>query len=79
MSHNNDQKRKKSPYIEMSRDNDGKDAHVSNQLELRNHSSTFFHKLKALPLAPTIVPRSPMAHNSTALDNLTCTDYVDFG
>ena len=45
MSRNNDQKRKKSPYLEMSRDNDQqKQRKVSNEKQLQNHCSTFILK-----------------------------------
>ena len=44
MSRGNDQKRKQSPYTEISRDNDQKHAYISNEMQLQNHSSTFFHK-----------------------------------
>ena len=49
-------------------------------MELQNHSLTFIHKSKSLLSATSILPRSPMSYNTTAsLDELTCTDYVDFG
>ena len=45
-----------------------------------SQSGIFFHKNKSLLSATSILSRSPMAYNTTAfLDNLTCTDYVDFG
>ena len=57
-----------------------KDAYISNEMQLRNHFLAFIHKNKSLPSATSILPRSPMAYNTTAsLDKLTCTDYVDFG
>ena len=80
MSRDKDQKRKKAPYVERSRDNDQKHAYISNKMHLQNHSLTFIHKNKSLVSATSILSRSPMAYNTTAsLDNLTCTDYVDFG
>ena len=40
----NDQKRKESPYMELLRNNDQKkDAYISNENELQNHSVTFIH------------------------------------
>ena len=74
------QKRKEPLYMEKSRDNDQKNACISNEMQLQNHSFTFFHKNKSLFSAPIILSCSPMAYNTTAsLDMLTCTDYVDFG
>ena len=74
------QKRKESPYMEISRDNDQKPAYISNELHLQNHSLIFFHKNKSLLSATSILSRSPMAYNTTvSLEKLTCTDYVDFG
>ena len=43
MSHNNDQKRKESPYMELSRDNDQEGAYISNEKQLQNHSVNFSH------------------------------------
>ena len=44
MSGDNDQKRKESPYVELLRDNDQKkDAYISNEKQLQNHSLTFIH------------------------------------
>ena len=49
-------------------------------MQLENHSLTFIHENKSLLPATNILSRSPMAQNTTAsLDQLTCTDYVDFG
>ena len=57
-----------------------KDAYISNEMQIQNHSSTSFHKNKTLLSSTSIVSRSPMAYNTTAsLDKLTCTNYVDFG
>ena len=79
MSRDNDQKRKESPYMEISLDKDQKHAYISSEMQLQNHSLIFFHKNKSFLSATSILSRSPMAYNTTAsLDKLTCTDYVDF-
>ena len=55
-------------------------AYIGNEMQLKNHSLTFFHKNKSLLAATGILLCSPMAYNTTAsLEKLTCTDYVDFG
>ena len=41
MSRDNDQKRKESPYMELVRNNNQKDAYISNEKQLQNHSLTF--------------------------------------
>ena len=80
MSPDIDPKRKESPFMEMSGDKDEKDAYISNEMQLQNQSLTFIQKNKSLPSVTSILSCSPMAYNTTAcLDNLTCTDYVDFG
>ena len=80
MSGDNDQKRKYSPYMEMSRNNDQKHAYISNEIQLQNHFLTLIHKNKSLLSATSILSRSHMAYNTTAsLDKLTCTDCIDFG
>ena len=80
MSRDNDQKRKESPYMEMSRDNDRKHAYISNEMQLQKPSSTFFHKNKSLVSATSNQSRSPMTYNTTAsLEKLTSTDYKDIG
>ena len=57
-----------------------RNAYISNEMQLQNHSQTFIHKNKSLLSATSILSRSPMACNTTAsLDKLTCTDYVEFG
>ena len=57
-----------------------KDAYISNDMELQNHSLSFILKNKSILSATSILSRSPIAYNTTAsLDKLTCTDYVDFG
>ena len=43
MSRDNDRQRKESPYMEITRDNDQKDAYISNDKQLQNHSLTFIH------------------------------------
>ena len=43
MSRDNDRQRKESPYMEISRDNDQKNAYISNEKQLQNHSLTFIH------------------------------------
>ena len=80
MSCDKDQERKESPFMEMLRDNVQKHAYISNEIQLQNHSVTFIHKNESLLSATSVLCRSPMAYNFTAtVDNLTCTDYVDFG
>ena len=88
------QERKGVPFMEMSRDKDRKrknlpiwkrhvrmikeDAYISKEMQLQNHSFTFFQKNYSLLSATSTLSRSPMAYNTTAsLDNVTCTDYVD--
>ena len=52
---------------------------IINEMQLQNHSLTFFHKNKSLFSATSFLSRSPMTYNTTAsLEKLTCTDYVDF-
>ena len=80
MSRDNVQKRRESPYMEKSRDNDEKRYVYKLRNAAQNHSLTFFHTNKSLLLATSILSRSPMAYNTTAsLDKLTCNVYVDFG
>ena len=56
-----------------------KNAYISNELQLQNHSSTFFLKNNSFPLTTSIQSPSLMAHNTTvSLDKMTCTDFVDF-
>ena len=79
-SRDNDQKSKESPYKETSRDNDQKHEDKCNEMQLQNHSSTFFHKNKSILSATSVLPRSPMVYNTTASsEKPTCTNYVDFG
>ena len=74
------QKRKKVPYMEMSRNIYQKHAYISNEMQLQNPSLTLIFKSKPIPSATSIPFRSSMAYNTTAsLDKLTCTNYVDFG
>ena len=64
----------------MSRDNDQQNAYICNNMQLQTQSLTFFHKNKSFLSATSVLSRSPMAYNTTAsLDQLTCTDYKDFG
>ena len=57
-----------------------KDAYISNETQLQNHSLTFLHKNKSLLSVTSMLSLSPMAYNTTAsLDKLTCADYVNFG
>ena len=45
MLRDNEQKRKGSPYMELSRDNDQKkDAYISNKKQLQNHSLAFIRQ-----------------------------------
>ena len=54
-------------------------AYIIKEMQLQNHSLTFFLKNKSLLSATSILSRSPIAYNTTvALDKLTCTDCVDF-
>ena len=58
----------------MSLDNDQKDADISNEMQLQNHSSFFFHKNESLLWATSILSPSAMAYNNIAsLDKLSCT------
>ena len=43
ISRDNDRQRKESPYMETSRDNDQKNAHIINEKQLQNHSLAFIH------------------------------------
>ena len=44
MSCDNDRQRREYPYMETSRDNDQrKDAYISKEMQLQNHSLTFIH------------------------------------
>ena len=44
MSRDNDQREKKSPHMEITRDNDKKNAYSSNELQFKDQSSTFTHQ-----------------------------------
>ena len=80
MSRDNDQKKKESPFMEMSRDNDQKHAFICYEIQLQNLSLTFFHNNKSLLSATSILSHSPVTYKTTAsLDKLTYADYVDFG
>ena len=75
-------KKEEFPYIEMSRDNAmaKKDAYNNNEVQLLNHSLSFFFRNFSVHSATSLLSRSPKAYNTTAsMDKLTCTDYVDFG
>ena len=75
-----DQKRKESPYMEISSETDQKNAHMSNKMQLQNHFSTIIHKNISILSTTSILSCSLMADNLTAsFDKLTCSDYVDFG
>ena len=80
MSRDNDQKGKnlslRNGQVTMTKN----DAYISNEMRPQNPSSAFIHNNKSLPSATSILSRSPTAYDTTvSLDNLTCTDYVDFG
>ena len=80
MSRDNHQKRKESPYMEISRDNDQNHAYISNEIQLQTHILTLIHKNKSLLSATSVLSRSPLVYiTSASLDKLTCTDFVDFG
>ena len=80
MSRDNDQKWKKSPYMEISRDIDQKHAYKSNEMQLQKYSLTFIYKNSSILSATSILSRSTMAYNTTAsLDRLTCTNCMVFG
>ena len=80
MSGDNAQKRKESPYMDKSRNNDQKNCVCKLRNAAKNHSLIFFRKNKPLVSATTILSCSPVAYNTTAsLGKLTCTDYVHFG
>ena len=80
ISRDNDQKRKESPHMETSRDNDQNHAYISNKMQLENFSLTLINKNNSLFSATSVLPRSPLAYNTTAsLNKLTRTNYVDFG
>ena len=53
-------------YMEMSRDNDQKNAYISYDMQLQNHSLTFIHKTKSPLSATSILSRSPLAYDTTA-------------
>ena len=61
MSPDNGQERKESPDMEMSRANDQKQAYISNEIQLQNHSLTLIHKNKSLLSATSLLSCSPMA------------------
>ena len=77
MSRSNDQNRKQSPYMGMSRDNDQKRNVKSNSFTLQNHSLSFFFRKYSLLSATSVLSPSPVA--TASLDKLTCTKKVDLG
>ena len=80
MSRDNDQKRKNLLIWESRVTMTKKDAYISNEMQLQNHSLISTRNNKSLHSATSILSRSPMAYNTTvSLDEVTCTDYVDFG
>ena len=80
MSRDNDQRRKKNPYLEKSRENEQKICVYKSQNAAPKSFFIFHSQKKLLPSATSVLSRLPMAYNTTAsLDKLTCTDYVDFG
>ena len=80
MSRDNDQKGKNLPLKNGQVTMTKKYAYISNEMQPKNPSSAFIHKNKSFPSATSILSCSPTAYDTTAsLDNLTCTDYVDFG
>ena len=57
-----------------------KDAYISNEMQLQNHSSTIIHKNKSLLSSTSILSCSPTAYITTeTLGKIKCTNYVDFG
>ena len=79
MSRDNAEKRKESPYMEKSRDNDQKKCVYKYRNAAQNHSLTFVHKNKTLLSPTSTLSRSAMAYTTTAaLDKPLCTDYVVF-
>ena len=54
-----------------------KDAYISNEKQLQNHSLTFIHQSN-FQLTPFYLIH-PRLTTLETLDKLTCTDYVDFG
>ena len=57
-----------------------KEAYKNNSFQLQKRSSTFLVKNYSFVADTNELSHSSMAHNTTAfLDNLTGTDYVDFG
>ena len=75
----NDQKLKKSLHLELSRDNDQKEAYKSNSFWVLNLSLSIIVKNYSLPPAASVLPLSAMAQNTFAfLHKLICTNFVDF-
>ena len=61
MSRDNDQKEKKPPYMEISRDDGQIDGYIRNELQLQNHSLIFNNRIKSLHSATSILSQPPMA------------------
>ena len=89
LTRENVQKRKESPYTEISPVKDHirkgyatmtRKAYMRNKLQLQNHSSVFMYKNESLLSATNLLSRYPMAYNTaSSMDKLTCTDILDFG
>ena len=55
-------------------------AYLCTEMLLQNHSLSFIQKNKSRVSATSILSRSLIAYDTTvSLDQITCTDYVDFG
>ena len=61
MSRDIDRKREESPYMEMSRDNDQKNAYISREMQLQNHSLTLILENESLVSATSILSCLTMA------------------
>ena len=80
ISRDNDQKRKESPYMEMSITMTKNEEYKSNNAQLLNHSLSFVFTNHSFFSATSVLYHSPMLNTTTAsLDKLTCTNYVDLG
>ena len=88
-SRDNVQKKKESPYMELSPGSSHirkhhmtmtrKETYRSNNVHLQNHSLKFIDKNQSFLLATSVLFGTPVVYETTAsLDKLTCTDYVDF-
>ena len=54
-------KKEKTLYMELSRDNDKKQAYINNELQLQTESLSLKNQNKSLSSATNILSRSPMA------------------